>query len=102
LLPLVFILIKNIDTHDVILFCLFASLVFIISFLTGAIFSVASKIFNGDYGTTASNAYGLDLLGAATGALLFSIYIIPLFGFGWSVLITGVFNLILVFAGPKS
>ncbi|PLX24245.1 MAG: hypothetical protein C0597_00090, partial [Marinilabiliales bacterium] len=63
------------------------------------IFSVASKINGSDYGTVASNAYGLDLLGAATGALILTIYLIPIFGFGWSVVITGIFNLILALCG---
>ena len=61
----------------------------------GALFSVASKVSGNNYGTVASNAYGLDLLGAATGALLFTIYLIPLLGFAWSVVVTGIFNLII-------
>ncbi len=96
LLPIVFILIKNIEIPDVIQFIIFAMLVLIISILTGAVFSVASKISQKDYGNIASSAYGLDLLGAAAGALILTIYLIPLFGFIWSALITGLFNLTLV------
>ena len=96
LLPIIFILIKNIEIPEVILFIIFALLVFIISVLTGAVFSIASKISQKDYGSIASRTYGLDLLGAATGALILTIYLIPLLGFIWSVLITGFFNLILV------
>lgn len=96
LLPVIFILIKNIEIPEVILFIIFALLIFVISVLTGAVFSIASKISQKDYGSIASRAYGLDLLGAATGALILTIYLIPLLGFIWSVLITGFFNLILV------
>lgn len=96
LLPLVFILFKRVVFHDLILLIIFALLLFIISLLTGAVFSVASKIAKKDYGTIASSAYGLDLLGAATGALLFTIYLIPLLGFIWSVAITGLFNLVII------
>ncbi len=95
ILPLIFLLLKNIQIHDIILFILFVLLILVISVLTGAIFSVASKIARGDYGAVASGTYGLDLLGAATGALLVTIYLIPLLGFGWSVVLIGVFNLLI-------
>lgn len=94
-LPIIFVLLKNIQIHDIILFILFTLLLLMISVLTGALFSVASKIAGNNYGTVASSAYGLDLLGAATGALLVTIYLIPLLGFGWSVVVIGVFNLLL-------
>ena len=96
MLPVVFLLFRNLQVHDLILFILFTILLLIISTLTGAIFSVASKIIKDDYATVASNAYGLDLLGAATGALLFAIYLIPVLGFVWSVVIVGIFNLLVI------
>jgi len=103
ILPVVFILIKNIETNDGLILVIFVILLSVISFLTGAIFSVASKISKSEYGTVASNTYSLDLLGAATGALLFTIYLIPLLGFGWSVVFTGLFNLLIaIFIGSKS
>lgn len=92
-LPVVFFLFKSVELNDVILLIIFALLLFIISLLTGAVFSLACKINTNDYGTIASSAYGLDLLGAATGALLFTIYFIPVLGFGWSVVVVGMFNL---------
>lgn len=95
-LPVVFILFKNLQFHDVVLFILFTIFLLIISVLTGAVFSVASKIIKNDYATVASNAYGLDLLGAATGALLFTIYLIPMLGFGWSLIVIGGFNLLVI------
>lgn len=95
ILPLIFLLFKNIEIPDTFIFIIFALLLFVISVLTGALFSVASKVSGNNYGTVASNAYGLDLLGAATGALLFTIYLIPLLGFAWSVVVTGIFNLII-------
>lgn len=95
ILPLIFMLFKKIQMPDLGLFSIFIVLVLVISTLTGAIFSVACKISKSDYGTIASSAYGMDMIGAATGAILFSIYLIPLLGFGWSVIVVGVFNLIL-------
>ncbi|MFC2096209.1 hypothetical protein ACFLQ3_00750 [Bacteroidota bacterium] len=96
LLPILFLLIKNIRVHDSVLFIVFAILLLIISILTGAIFSVASKIVKHDYAKVASSAYGLDLLGAATGALLITIYLIPILGFSWSIIVIGVFNLFVI------
>ena len=102
-LPILFILFKNIEMHDGIILSVFVILLSVISFLTGAIFSVVSKISKNEYGTVASNAYSLDLLGAATGALLFTIYLIPLLGFGWSVVLVGLFNLLIaILIGSKS
>ncbi|MBU8892372.1 MAG: hypothetical protein KOO66_06310 [Bacteroidales bacterium] len=101
MLPVIFILLKNIEIYDVIIIIIFTILLSVISILTGAMFSVASKISSNDYGIVASNAYGLDLLGAATGALLFTIYLIPLLGFGWSVVIAGIFNLALAIVVAK-
>lgn len=94
-LPIIFLLLKNFRFHDILIFVIFTILLVVISSLTGAVFSVASKISDNDYGIISSNTYGLDLLGAATGALLFTIYLIPLLGFGWSIIITGIFNLTL-------
>jgi spermidine synthase len=102
LLPVIFFLFKNFGFHDIIIFVIFTILLFVISSLTGAVFSVAGKISDKDYGIISSNAYGLDLLGAATGALLFTIYLIPLLGFVWSIIIIGIFNLTLsVMIGEK-
>ena len=101
LLPLLFVMIKNMDIHDYILFALFAILLLIISVLSGLLFTIASHITNKSYGQVASGAYGLDLLGAATGALLFTIYLIPMLGFGWSVAIAGLLNLSIAFLTPS-
>ncbi len=101
-LPVLFILFKSVEMHDGLILVIFVILLSVISFLTGAIFSVASKISKSEYGIIASNAYSLDLLGAATGALLFTIYLIPLLGFGWSVIFIGLFNfLIAILIGLK-
>lgn len=101
LLPVIFLMVKNFNTNDYLLFSIFTLLLLVISVLTGGIFSLASKLIKEDYATIASNAYGLDLLGAATGALLFTIYLIPILGFLWSVIISGLFNLIVTLSTKK-
>lgn len=93
-LPAIFILIKNVYLPGWVIFIIFFVLLLFISVSTGAIFSIATKLSNNDHGIIASNVYGLDLLGAAAGALLFAIYLVPILGFLWSVVITGVLNLL--------
>lgn len=95
ILPIIFILFKNTHLNDYGLIAIFTILILIISILTGAIFSVASKIIKSDYAVTAARAYGLDLLGAATGALLFTIYLIPIMGFAWSLIFVGVVSFLI-------
>jgi len=97
-LPLIFLLFKSLSMPDIVLFIVFILLISVISVLTGGVFSVASRIYSSSYETIASKTYSLDLLGAATGALLFTIYLIPLLGFGWSVVIAGLFNLVIALA----
>ncbi len=94
LLPFIFLLLKTLSLPDVLLFIVFTILLLTISFVTGGIFSVASKLGVGNYSEMASKTYGLDLLGAATGALIFTIYLIPMLGFGGSMLVVGLFNLL--------
>ncbi|MFW5721627.1 MAG: hypothetical protein ACOCWW_04520, partial [Bacteroidota bacterium] len=76
-----------------LIFTAFFLLVAFISISTGVIFSMATRLSHNDHGIIASNVYGLDLLGAAAGALLFAIYLVPILGFLWSVVITGILNL---------
>jgi len=100
-LPLIFLVFKSLQMPDIILFIVFILLISVISVLAGGIFSVASRILNNTYENIASKTYGLDLLGAATGALLFTIYLIPLLGFGWSVAVIGLFNLVIALSAAK-
>jgi spermidine synthase len=92
-LPAIFILLKNIYLSNVIIFITFFLLLAFISISTGVVFSMATRLSHNSHGVIASNVYGLDLLGAAAGALLFAIYLVPVAGFLWSVVITGVLNL---------
>ncbi|HKL07693.1 MAG TPA: hypothetical protein VJ896_02905 [Bacteroidales bacterium] len=92
-LPAIFILLKNIYLPAVVIFITFFLLLAFISISTGVVFSMATRLGHNDHGVIASNVYGLDLLGAAAGALLFAIYLVPVAGFLWSVVITGVLNL---------
>ena len=91
-LPAIFIFLKNIHLPALVIFIAFFILLAFISISTGVIFSMATRLSHNDHGIIASNVYGLDLLGAAAGALLFAIYLVPILGFLWSVVITGALN----------
>ena len=56
---------------------LFPALAFLAGSLCGFEFPVAARVFGGRAGTL----YALDLAGSCLGALLFSIYLVPVFGF---------------------
>jgi len=59
---------------------LFSLLAFSLALLFGMEFAVASSVRGGAVAATASELYGLDLAGSALGALVISVYAIPLFG----------------------
>ena len=92
-LPVIFILIRDIHLPAIMMFVIFFLLLLFISVSTGIIFSIATRLNRNEHGVIASDVYGLDLMGAAAGALLFAIYLVPVAGFLWSVVITGVLNL---------
>ncbi|HAN17112.1 MAG: hypothetical protein A2X13_05495 [Bacteroidetes bacterium GWC2_33_15] len=85
ILPVLFYFLKTIETNERIFFLVFIILLLLISILTGAIFSVSTSLNKDHIEKTASDAYGIDLIGAATGALFFSIYLVPILGFGFSL-----------------
>ena len=49
--------------------------------LGGYQFRVASRIFRSGQGRNLGTLYALDLAGSCAGAILFSVYLIPVFGF---------------------
>lgn len=88
-LPFVFKVFKAISVTETAILVIFILLVLTISILTGAVFSIATHLRNKEISIVASDAYGLDLLGSAAGALLMSVYLIPLLGFELSLIGTG-------------
>ncbi|MEE4196426.1 MAG: hypothetical protein V2I54_02170 [Bacteroidales bacterium] len=93
-LPVIFIVLRDIHLPAIMMFVIFFLLLLFISVSTGIIFSIATRLNRNEHGIIASDVYGLDLMGAAAGALLFAIYLVPVAGFLWSVVITGVLNLL--------
>ena len=75
---------------------LFPALALLCGLMGGYQFPVASRVFFGGPRQTVQGPgplYALDLLGACLGAVLLSTYLVPVFGFGKTALLTAVLNL---------
>ncbi len=86
LISLPFILkgMNSINIHEIIIHFVFAVLSLFVSFLTGGLFAVLSLKYEGNSTKTAGNIYSADLFGSALGAILVSVFLLPLIGFEWS------------------
>jgi predicted membrane-bound spermidine synthase len=74
---------------------LFAGLALLCGLLGGYQFSVASTVFFSSAKRSGlGTLYALDLVGAGIGAVLFSVYLVPVFGFLRTALLAGGLNLV--------
>ncbi|MGE0087959.1 MAG: hypothetical protein AB7S50_00610 [Bacteroidales bacterium] len=89
ILPFVFRLFKIMTFSETMILTVFIILILIISVLTGAIFSISAHLRETAVRVVASDAYAFDLLGSAAGALLLSVYLVPVLGFELSLIGTG-------------
>ena len=89
LLPLIFILFKNVHMPTFLIHAIFIILMFITSTLVGMVFSLASQIRLKKLVTIASDIYSVDLLGAGIGSFLVTVYLIPVLGVINVCLVTG-------------
>lgn len=79
-LPLLLLLFKTLHFHPDVIPFLFIFLMFIISFLVGMLFSLASQLQIKRIVKIASGIYSIDLIGAAMGSFLTTAYLIPKLG----------------------
>ena len=96
LLPLIFLLLNRAILPSFILHIIFAVLTLIISVITGMQFSLGSTILKEKLPSRAANLYGSDLLGSAFGALLLSVFMIPVLGIFISSLLVALLNILSV------
>jgi len=104
ILPLFFKSSKMLGLPDNLILIIFILLLFFISLLSGAIFSISTYLSKKEIKILASDAYGLDLIGSASGALLLSVYFVPLLGFNLALLGTGfvcLISLIFILKSPN-
>jgi len=72
---------------------------FIIAFLTGCYYSILTNNISDkqDYGEVAGKVYSSDLLGSAIGAILTSLFLVPILGFYFVVIILIILNILYIF-----
>jgi spermidine synthase len=87
LLPAVLYTMKEFVGSDAIIYGVFVVLTLFAATAVGFEFSLASRLLGIKISPVASTLYGVDLIGSAIGALLVSIYLIPLLGITRSSLI---------------
>ncbi len=90
LLPFVMKMLLNIEFAYVVQVAVVYFLVLLFSLFGGILFSCISYKPNGDIRTLAGSVYGADLLGSSAGALLTSLFLIPVSGMLNSSFILGV------------
>lgn len=94
ILPFLFLLFRIMDPGSGLTHALFFLLTFLISVLTGILFSLAATLMKGNVLQVASGLYGSDLIGSALGALLVAALLFPLLGLIKVALLIGVLNFI--------
>jgi len=92
LLPFVLILLKTSSYKPYILHIIFFLITFFIALIIGIEFSVATGLQKKKISEIAAELYSIDLLGSAIGALLVSVFIIPVLGIINVGIILGLMN----------
>jgi spermidine synthase len=79
-LPFILYLVKDSVDNDAIIYGIFSLLTVLVAFLIGIEFSFAAQLLKTTISSAASILYSVDLIGSAIGALMISIYVLPLLG----------------------
>jgi predicted membrane-bound spermidine synthase len=73
---------------------IFFILTFVASVIVGFLFAIATLVQKDAISEISAKVYSVDLLGAALGALIISILLIPLLGIIYTGIILGILNLL--------
>ena len=92
---LLFVL-HHFEVSQFIVYIFISVLTGLIGFAVGAEFLLISNLLNGKYISISGNTYSFDLIGAAVGAIITSIYLIPALGTLNTGIIIGLFNILIV------
>lgn len=94
ILPFIIIFTESLSTFPNLVHIIFFLLTFIISVITGFLFSIATLIQKQAISEISAKVYSVDLIGAALGALIVSILLVPLTGIIYTGIIIGILNLL--------
>lgn len=89
ILPFLLILIKETNLQSELIQATFMILMFVTSLMVGMLFSIVAGLQINKIVTIASGVYSIDLIGAAIGSFLTTVYIIPRLGLINACFITG-------------
>lgn len=95
--PLINYLFRHYEIFDAAIFPAFFIIIFFLGLLTGLEFSIGSYLMSGSYAKISGNLYGADLFGSAVGALIVSIYLIPLLGLNHVIFAVSIMNFFCAF-----
>jgi len=93
LLPLLLLLFKSVSISVLPMHAAFIIMMFVISFMVGMLFSLASHLQLKKVSLVAAGVYSVDLLGAAIGSFVMTAYLIPSLGLLNVCFIVGGLNL---------
>jgi spermidine synthase len=93
-LPLILGLLRSSNSGDAIVYPAFILLTAGIGCLVGMEFALASRLLGDDPAAIAGRIYGVDLLGAAAGALMVSVFVLPLLGITWVCVLVGCMSIV--------
>src|SRR6056297_2615565 len=93
LLPLLLLLFKSVSISVLPMHAAFIIMMFVISFMVGMLFSLASHLQLKKVSSVAAGVYSVDLLGAAIGSFVMTAYLIPSLGLLNVCFIVGGLNL---------
>ncbi len=94
ILPFIIVSTESLSTFPNLVHIIFFILTFIISLIVGFLFAIATLIQKEAISEISAKVYSVDLLGAALGALIISILLIPLAGIIYTGIILGILNLL--------
>jgi spermidine synthase len=93
-MPSIIIVSDKLAIWPVIVHAIFFLMILLVSFITGLIFSSAVQVQDAGKSGTVSAIYGIDLAGAALGAILVILILVPMFGILNAPYIIGFLNLL--------
>jgi spermidine synthase len=94
ILPFIIIFTETLSTLPNLVHIIFFILTFVASVIVGFLFAIATLVQKDAISEISAKVYSVDLLGAALGALIISILLIPLLGIIYTGIILGILNLL--------
>jgi spermidine synthase len=92
ILPFVIMFTSTLSVHPNLVHIIFFILTFVISFMVGLLFSMATLLQKAPISEISAKVYSVDLVGAAVGALITSVLLIPVTGILWTAVTLGALN----------